>query len=236
MTGERAWPERHTVRDVAAAKVLFDDRQWAAIGPFLQGPACVTDAATRASMRPNSMLAAVRRLVRLGLVEPYDSARRNGRRVQRYRAVARSFEIPLPLIEDVLTAPIRHWQELFRDTLTASLLEHHYDDGALAALILPTPAGYVQVHGTVGGELWEPGRNGPPVSFDWFVLELDDDAAARLQRELIEIQERYTGIRPVPGAETHRFLFSAHLAPVAAAVAARIPANAGPAAPAAQIR
>ncbi len=192
--------------------MLLDPRRRPNLSPFLAGHASVSEAAEQTGQLPNSMLAAVRRLLALGLIEITGTTRRSGKEVRSYRAVAQSFFVGLDTIEEVMLMPETYWQKIFNDSFRQTLIEHHYRHKPLGTLIRRLDNGSVIVFGAEGNDEWQPPHNGPLVFFDWSVLQLDLDQAKNLQIELDQLAERYRRLPPV--GSTH-YLVGVHMTPLA---------------------
>jgi hypothetical protein len=211
------WPDQLTITDPDAAKLLLDPRRRPNLSPFLAGQATVSDAAEQTGQLPNSMLAAVRRMLALGLIEVTASTRRSGKEVRAYRAVAKSFFVGLDTIEDVLLLPEIYWQKTFNDSFRDTLIEHHYHHKPLGTLIKRMENGSVIVFGAEGHEEWNPPHNGPLVYFDWSVLQLNVEQAETLRIELDCMVARY---RALPPLGTDVYLVGAHMTPLSASYVA----------------
>jgi hypothetical protein len=201
--------ETFEVRNPEAIKALFDNRQRSLLAPFFQ-PTTITEAAHAVDALGTTMLQFVRRMVRFGVLEHVDTARRSGKRVRQYQTVANELFIPIDLAEDVMMTPEKRFHALYADAMREEVVSYHYKVEPVGAVIRALPNGVVTIDGRLGKEPWVPGRSGPLVVFEWSMLGLDELDARAFQAELASLIGRY---RYLPLGE-RPFYFGLHLAPV----------------------
>lgn len=202
------------VRDPAAAEALIDPYTLRQLEPFLGRERSVSEAARETGAKPNTVLARVRRFLRLGLLAVAREVPRRGRAVKRYRTVADVFFVPFDATgAETLEAALRerdaYWEELLRREVVRARQEAV---GPWGTRIYRDARGRLQVQAAV-----TPDRNtttldpdAPAVLSAWRdAVYLDFADAKALQREMFEMLQRYGRKR---GAQ--RYIVRLGMAPV----------------------
>jgi hypothetical protein len=203
------------VRDEARARLLLDPRTRRQLEPFLGATASVGEAARRQRAKPNTVLKRVRRFLEAGLLELAGTEPRRGRPIRRYRAVAEVFFVPFeasaaPDLEQALAEREGWLERLLRRSVVRARREAL---GVWGTRIYRDGRGRVQVQMAVrpdtDADVLDPGE--PAVLSAWRDgLELDYEDAKALQRELVDLLQRYQRRR---GAQ--RYVVHLGLAPIA---------------------
>ena len=182
------WPERAEIVAPDAIALLADVRGLRMLTPFLRQTHTLTSAA-RVLGRPASSLAHwVPRFVEAGLLERRGTQRRAGAAMPRYRAVARKLVIPFELIpfdtrvrllDDARLRILRRFMDGMDEALTASRsfglsFAAFGDEGSVVDLEEPTAE-----------------RARRSFTDGWRTIELTEDDALELSRELEALVARY---------------------------------------------
>jgi len=203
------------VLDEGRARLLLGARTRAQLAPFLGPGLTVGEAARHTGEKPNTVLRRVRRFVDAGLLEVAETVPRRGRPMRRYRAVADVFFVPFEAsaagdLEEALAEREAWVERLFRRAVVRARREAL---GTWGTRIYRDERGRVQVQMAVrpDADVAPIDPEGPAVLSAWRdALELDYPDAKQLQRELIELLQRYQRKR---GAQ--RYVVHLGLAPVA---------------------
>lgn len=209
-------PRVRVVRDRSQATLLLDARHRAHLAPFLGRAATVGEAADASGAKPNTVLKRVRRLHDAGLLEVVATEPRRGRPRRRYRAVADVFFVPFEAgaaddLDDALADREAWVARLLRRSVVRARSEAI---GTWGTRIYRDARGRVQVQMAVrpDADVAPLDPDGPAVLSAWREdLMLDYPDAKALQRDLVELLERYEAKR---GAQ--RYVLHLGLAPVAA--------------------
>lgn len=196
------------VTNYLAIRILADADAAPWLKPFMREALSVKAATEELGMTIQAMHYRVQRMLRAGLLEVADVRHRPGRPIKYYRAVARSFRVPLDLVPAVLVENLERgvsWERLL-------------DRGARRARKVWRSPDELVVHLDEFGALnydWGPhlrellDPNAPPVlRFRSAALWLDWRDAKTLQRDLHDLWTRYRSRRG-----KRRFVLSVGLAP-----------------------
>lgn len=210
----RTPPRTAVVRDERQARLLLDATTRAQLAPFLGRPRSVGEAAADTGEKSNTVFRRVRRFEAAGLVEVAETVPRRGRPLRRYRAIADVFFVPFEAsaAED-LEAALADREAWVASLLRRSVVRARREAiGVWGTRIYRDVRGRVQVQMAVrpDADADPPGPEGPAVLSAWRdALELDHHDAKALQRELLELLNRYQAKR---GAQ--RYVIHLGLAPV----------------------
>jgi hypothetical protein len=203
-----------TVSDSAAAAALTKPRTLRQLEPFLNRERTVLEAAHETGVKPNTMLARVRRFTALGLLSVVREVPRAGRAVKVYRSSAASFFVPYEVtssetLESAMRERERYWENLLRKNVVRVRSE---DVGSWGTRIYRDPRGRLQVQAAVTPEqnytLLAPER--PAALSAWRdAVYLDFDDAKALQGELFALLKKY---QRKTGAQ--RYILHLGLAPI----------------------
>lgn len=183
------WPERAEVRDAAAIALLTDLRGFTFLGPFLHRTHTLTSAAAAIDRAPSSMAHWVPRFVAAGLLEHRGAVRRAGAPMPRYRTPARKLVVPFELIpfdarvrllDEGRLRVLRRFMDGMDEALAAEksfgLGFSGYDDGGSAVELEETD-----------------GERARRYTDGWLTLDLTEDDALELSREIEDLYARYQG-------------------------------------------
>lgn len=203
-----------TVTDPALADLLTDPKVLKQLEPFLGHDCTVAEAARQTGSLPNTVLARVRRWLRLGLLETVRTEKRQGRAVRHYRTVADSWFIPFDntsaaTLKESLAVRDAYWEDRLRSAVVSVREELA---GSWGTRIYRDGRGRLQIQMAVSPDSnWTslaPDR--PAVLAAWRDgLYLDFEDAKRLQQELFSLLLRY---QQLDGAQ--RYLLRLGLAPL----------------------
>lgn len=203
-----------TVEDPAAAAALTDPKTLRQLEPFLNHERTVLEAATETGVKPNTMLARVKRFVNLGLLVVVREEPRAGRAVKVYQSRAAVFFVPYEItpaetLESAMRERERYWEELLRQNVVRVRSE---DVGSWGTRIYRDDRGRLQVQAAVTPErnytTLAPER--PAALSAWRdALYLDFPDAKALQGELFALLKKY---QQKTGSQ--RYIMHAGLAPV----------------------
>lgn len=189
----------YRVSDEQVAGVLLDvhKRRW--LRPFIGRECTVQDAALELGERPGTVFYNVQRLEELGLLRLVRTQPRRGRALKFYRAVADQFFVPFKV---TAAESLRHWlegqarvfEELFNQNI-AQVIEQQYgsevglaierqEDGELKVFLSPDGINSLNLVAPTN----------PAAGGAWGTLYLDYASAKNLQRELLELYQRYSAI------------------------------------------
>lgn len=202
------------VREPEAAQALTDPKTLHQLAPFLGRACSVSAAAEELGLKPNSMLAKVRRFVRLGLLRVVREQPRKGRAIKLYRTRADCFFVPFEATSAItlgaaLAERDAYWEELLRKNVVRARTEAV---GSWGTRIYRDEWGRLQVQMAL-----TPERNttmldmaAPAVLSSWRdSVYLDFEDAKALQREMFTLLLRYQQKR---GAQ--RYIVRLGMAPV----------------------
>jgi len=203
-----------SVTDPAMAAALMNPTTLRQLEPFLNRERTVSEAAREAGVKPNTMLARVKRFVALGLLVVTREEPRAGRAVKVYRSRASSFFVPYEVTPaETLEAAMRerdhYWETLLRKNVVRVRSE---DVGSWGTRIYRDPRGRLQVQAAVTPEqnytLLAPER--PAALSAWRdAVYLDYGDAKALQAELFSLLKKY---QQKTGAQ--RYILHLGLAPI----------------------
>lgn len=188
--GDPEWPERVEVRNPTAIALLTDLRGFTFLGPFFHRTHTLTTAAAAIGRAPSSMAHWIPRFVAAGLLEPRGALRRAGAPMPRYRTPARKLVVPFELIPfdarvrlldegrlRVLRRFMDGMDEALASTQSFGLSFSGYDAGGSS----------VQLEETDGERARRSYTDG------WLSLELTEEDALELSREIEDLYARYQG-------------------------------------------
>ncbi len=203
-----------TVTDPDAAAALTNPKTLRQLGPFLNRERTVLEAAQETGVKPNTMLARVRRFTALGLLVVARKVPRAGRAVKVYRSCAESFFVPYEVtpsetLESAVQERERYWEILLRQNVVRVRSE---DVGIWGTRIYRDTRGRLQVQAAVTPEqnytLLAPER--PAALSAWRdAVYLDFDDAKTLQQEMFALLKKY---QQKAGAQ--RYILHLGLAPI----------------------
>lgn len=182
------WPARTDVRDATAIALLTDLRGLTMLTPFFRRTHTLSSAARELGRPPSSLAHWVPRFVACGLLEHRGEIRRAGAPMPQYRTPARQLVVPFAMIP--FDARVRLLDE-GRMRVMRRFLDG-IDEAIEAAGTTGLSFSAHPVSGTII-DFSEPEQRG--VTDGWFVLELDDDDAVELARDLEALLRRYTDRR-----------------------------------------
>lgn len=136
-----------TVTEPAVAAALMNPRTLRQLEPFLNCERTVLEAARESGVKPNTMLARVKRFVALGLLVVAREVPRAGRAVKIYRTSAESFFVPYEItpsetLEVSMQERERYWERLLRQNVVRVRSE---DVGSWGTRIYRDTRGRLQV-------------------------------------------------------------------------------------------
>lgn len=182
------------------ARALTEGSRWHYLEPFMAQEASVSAAAKSLQTSPNSLLYHIDKFLKLGLLVITREEKRAGKPIKYYRTKADTLFVPFSLtsaetVEALLSPLESEWQEKFLRN-TASVMQGDEMDLGVRIWRLPS------------GEVINKPSLAPPALFNeslferWPVLvlwsdslSLDPEEANSLQRELVEVFERYSRCR-----------------------------------------
>ena len=203
-----------TITDPDAAAALTNPKTLRQLEPFLNRERTVLEAARETGVKPNTMLARVRRFTALGLLIITREVPRAGRAVKVYRSCAESFFVPYEVTPaETLGAAMKerehYWETLLRQNVVRVRSE---DVGSWGTRIYRDARGRLQVQAAVTPErnytLLAPER--PAALSAWRdSVYLDFDDAKTLQQEMFTLLKKY---QQKTGAQ--RYILHLGLAPI----------------------
>jgi hypothetical protein len=203
-----------TVTEPAVAAALMNPRTLRQLEPFLNCERTVLEAARESGIKPNTMLARVKRFVALGLLVVTREVPRAGRAVKVYRTSAESFFVPYEItpsetLEVSMQERERYWERLLRKNVVRVRSE---DVGSWGTRIYRDTRGRLQVQAALtpvqNYTMLAPER--PAALSAWRdAIYLDFDEAKALQREMFDLLKKY---QQKSGAQ--RYILHLGLAPI----------------------
>lgn len=203
-----------TVTEPAVAAALMNPRTLRQLEPFLNCERTVLEAARESGVKPNTMLARVKRFVTLGLLVVAREVPRAGRAVKVYRTSAESFFVPYEItpsetLEVSMQERERYWERLLRKNVVRVRSE---DVGSWGTRIYRDTRGRLQVQAALtpvqNYTMLAPER--PAALSAWRdAIYLDFDEAKALQREMFDLLKKY---QQKSGAQ--RYILHLGLAPI----------------------
>lgn len=203
-----------TITDPDAAAALTNPKTLRQLEPFLNRERTVLEAAQETGVKPNTMLARVRRFTALGLLVVTREVPRAGRAVKVYRSRAESFFVPYEVtpsetLDSAMRERERYWETLLRRNVVRVRSE---DVGSWGTRIYRDARGRLQVQAAVTPErnytLLAPER--PAALSAWRdAVYLDFDDAKMIQQEMFALLKKY---QQKTGAQ--RYILHLGLAPI----------------------
>jgi hypothetical protein len=203
-----------TVTEPAVAAALMNPRTLRQLEPFLNCERTVLEAARESGVKPNTMLARVKRFVTLGLLVVVREVPRAGRAVKVYTTRAESFFVPYEItpsetLEVSMQERERYWERLLRKNVVRVRSE---DVGSWGTRIYRDTRGRLQVQAALtpvqNYTMLAPER--PAALSAWRdAIYLDFDEAKALQREMFDLLKKY---QQKSGAQ--RYILHLGLAPI----------------------
>jgi hypothetical protein len=203
-----------TVTEPAVAAALMNPRTLRQLEPFLNCERTVLEAARESGVKPNTMLARVKRFVTLGLLVVVREVPRAGRAVKVYTTSAESFFVPYEItpsetLEVSMQERERYWERLLRKNVVRVRSE---DVGSWGTRIYRDTRGRLQVQAALtpvqNYTMLAPER--PAALSAWRdAIYLDFDEAKALQREMFDLLKKY---QQKSGAQ--RYILHLGLAPI----------------------
>jgi hypothetical protein len=188
-----------TITEPRAVKLLLDSERRNALGAFMHGPCSVTQAAEKLGWPLKTVHDRVRTLEALRLLRVAHLEARQGRPIKHYEAIADGFFVPFHAtssasFEGFISETLQPGQQAFIKLFAKAGIElinnpneagfrvYAQDDGINLDLT-PTAERFEFM------DLLEP--NAPALMFTYTPLKLTRGEAKELQREMIELLERY---------------------------------------------
>ena len=213
----------YVIEDTDAARVLADVEKRRYLLPFIREELSLSEAARRLDVKPTALLYHVNKLLALGLLEIAQIKRRKGRASKLYRASAERFFIPFSLtradtVESLSTQTSVRSERAFQQDLIAAEIEVGDDWGV---------AIYVMADGSLSIDLIASrehptedtafilNAHHPAVWSSWLELNLGLEEAKELQKELVDLWNRY---KQQSNPDEPRYTLRLGLAPVKEAV------------------
>ncbi len=203
------------VRNRAIADLLTRPGALDQLEPFLARETSVSEAAARSGIKPNTMLARVRRWLEMGLLVETRSIRRHGRPIRLYRTASDAYFVPFDTTSaESLEAGLAERDEWWEKRLRRSVIRARQQQaGTWGTRVYRDVRGRMQMQMAVSPERnWtnlNPGA--PAVLSAWRdSLQLDFEDAKRLQHELFALLLRY---QQLEGSQ--RYIIRLGLAPLA---------------------
>jgi hypothetical protein len=170
---------------MAQVRLMIDQRQWKFVRPFIGNSLSINEAAEQMGYTLEALYPRVRRLAKAGLLEVVESRRRKGRDVKVYRAVGRTFFIPVGTLEiSAFELPDLYFGQVLADSALDFLYENveKYTDPGLQV----APIDDLQIR-----IVSEPGVLIDPMSvraalWEWKLLRLTPERARQLQFEIYD--------------------------------------------------
>ncbi len=207
-------PSIQVVTDAEAADALVNPYTLRQLEPFLGQDCTVSEAARLTGEKPNTVLARVRRFVKLGLLKVVREERRKGRALKVYRSAAEVFFVPFDAtsaesLESMMAFRDLYYEKLLRGGVVRSRSE---SVGSWGTRIYKDGRGRLQLQTAVRPDqnhtMLDEGQ--AAVLSAWRdSVYLDFEDAKTLQRELFDLLKRYQQKR---GAQ--RYIVRLGLAPV----------------------
>jgi hypothetical protein len=184
-----------TITNPVTAALLARPEQFRYLRPFHGRAASAADVARDLKVSLPRLRYWILRALDAGLLVEVQAQRRRGRRVRLYRTRADVLYLPARSTADATLAPLvalwsDAWQQRFVE-LTARIYERA---GIRGLRLAGTPDGDVRgewVSGPDQGQLDYADPRLPPMYGGWDLMRLDEPAARELQRELMQLRERY---------------------------------------------
>lgn len=185
---ERDWPDRREIRRPEAIKLLTDLRGFTFLTPFLGGTHTLTSAARVIGRPASSMAHWIPRFVAAGLLEPRGEIRRAGTPMPRYRTPARTLVVPFELIP--FDARVRLLDE-GRMRLLRRFLDGMDEALAASASFGLSFTAFDPTGAKIDLEETDAERTTRSYTDAWMALDLTEEDALSLSRELEALLERY---------------------------------------------
>jgi DNA-binding Lrp family transcriptional regulator len=189
-----------TLTDPEAVAFLTSPKGAEMLYPFLDGARSASETAAAVGVTPAAMDYRIRKLLRLGLIEVTGSRPRRGPAIKLYRAVADRFVVPFDATPHAtLETLVAAVTEGLEEAMLRSVFRAYRDAEAPWAMILGRNAqGQTAMWFSTTDDLEpEPSTDAashpdaPAVWSSTLSLDLSPRDAKELQRELIELYERY---------------------------------------------
>lgn len=202
------------VHHPAQVRFLLEPLQRRYLEPFVGKTQTVLAAASEMQIAPNTLLRAVQRMVRLGLLTVANQQQRKGRSIKHYRSSAEVFFLPhtaLPIggLEEAMAQVDLEGQHLLRQNI---ILARSQALPSWGFRMFRHPDGMVYLNAALDPyhDLEMLSLETPAAFSGWFApLYLDFAEAKELQRELFALAERY---RNKKGSQ--RYLLRLGMAPL----------------------
>jgi DNA-binding transcriptional ArsR family regulator len=203
-------PSSFTVSDPKVAAFLNDTTKNRFVAPFIAKERSLSEAAKIVGVKLNTMTYWINKLLEMKLIQQTRSEPRKGSSVRYYRSIADEIIVPVDLIpkESYEAVLLEQLQPLFEHLIHAnvhSALRQHPGGWNLHFSCRPDGVVWREDKPDLPG-----GRRALPLPAlnDWYQPILTKEAAKNLERELIELLERYQSYP----AEKHSKRYIAHIA------------------------
>ena len=178
------------IDDLQTAALLMNREENQFLVPFMREELNVTQAANILEVEFQRMYRKVKRLEQIGLLVHTRDAARKGRTVRYYKAAAEEFFAPahlLPLEQIMMQVEKDLARKFFHHLVAAILAENKKDLGTRFFLI---DDNRIAIHLGLGHTPGPPEHSSASYSM-WRELYLDYPVAKELERELVDLLERY---------------------------------------------
>jgi DNA-binding Lrp family transcriptional regulator len=190
-----------TITEARAVKLLLDSERRNTLGAFMHGPCSITQAAEKLGWSLKTVHDRVRTLEMLGLLRVTHLEARRGRPIKHYEAVADGFFVPFHAtsaasFQGFITETLEPAQKIFINLFARAGIELidnpeeagfrlYAQDGAIVSDLTPTAERFDFLR-----DLLKP--DAPALMLTYIPLNLTHTDAKELQREMMNLLERYT--------------------------------------------
>lgn len=189
-------PSIKIINTSEAADILMNPKTLRQLEPFLAKPCTISQAAQETHEKANTVLARVKRFLKLELVEVVKKEKRGGRAIKHYQSTANTFFVPYEAttaetLEVMMQERDLYWANLLRRGVVQARTE---DVGTWGTRIYKDQRGRLQIQTAVTPEknytMLDADR--PAVLSAWRdSVYLDYQDAKALQREMFQLLKKY---------------------------------------------
>lgn len=184
------------ITDSNAADILMNPKTLRQLEPFLGKSCTISQAAQETSEKANTILARIKRFIKLNLITITKEEKRGGRAIKHYQSSADSFFVPYEAttaesLETMIQERDLYWAQLLRRGVVQARIE---DIGTWGTRIYKDKLGRLQIQTATSPEsnYTMLDQNRPAALSAWRdSVYLDFEDAKKLQQEMFDLLKKY---------------------------------------------